>query len=342
MKKVFLGLCIGLFLIAGLPYLSSAKVITLSLTDQNPENGWGSTHALQPWIKKVEEAAKGKVKIQVYYSQTLSKGKDAWNAVKEGIADMGWCFHGFWPGMTPLADVVTLPGLPIKNAEKGSEVLWRLYKKYPEVREGFKDNHVLLLFTSAPYHLITTKKQVKTLADLQGMKIRTTGGPPTEQMKVLGAVPMSIPMPENYISLQKGVTDGMGAPWDAIYSFRLYEVAKYFTYVPLSCVYFSISINKNKWNSLPKDVQEAMTSASGLEAAKFFGANYHDSAKEGVFKKAKGSGIKIIEYTPATDELKKWEEKGGKPVWKNWVKRMKGKGHSKAQEILNSTLDMLK
>jgi len=342
MKKVFLGLCIGLFLIAGLPYLSSAKVITLSLTDQNPENGWGSTHALQPWIKKVEEAAKGKVKIQVYYSQTLSKGKDAWNAVKEGIADMGWCFHGFWPGMTPLADVVTLPGLPIKNAEKGSEVLWRLYEKYPEVREGFKDNHVLLLFTSAPYHLITTKKQVKTLADLQGMKIRTTGGPPTEQMKVLGAVPMSIPMPENYISLQKGVTDGMGAPWDAIYSFRLYEVAKYFTYVPLSCVYFSISINKNKWNSLPKDVQEAMTSASGLEAAKFFGANYHDSAKEGVFKKAKGSGIKIIEYTPATDELKKWEEKGGKPVWKNWVKRMKGKGHSKAQEILNSTLDMLK
>ena len=342
MKKVFLGLCIGLFLIAGLPYLSSAKVITLTLTDQNPEAGWGSTHAVQPWIKKVEEATKGKVKIQPYYSQTLSKGRDAWSAVKNGIADMGWCFHGFWPGMTPLADVVTLPGLPIKNAEKGSEVLWRLYEKYPEVREGFKDNHVLLLFTSASYHLITTKKQVKTLADLHGMKIRTTGGPPTEQMKVLGAIPMSIPMPENYISMQKGVTDGMPAPWDAIYSFRLYEVAKYFTYVPLGCVYFSISINKNKWNSLPKDVQEAMTSVSGLEGAKFFGANYHDSAKEGVFKKAKDSGFKIVQYTPPDDEIKKWEERGGKPVWKNWVKRMESKGHSKAQEILNSTFDMLK
>jgi len=255
---------------------------------------------------------------------------------------MGWGFHGFWPGMTPLADVVTLPGLPIKNAEKGSEVLWKLYEKYPEVREGFKDNHVLLLFSSAPYHLITTKKQVKTLADLQGMKIRTTGGPPIDQMKALGAVPASVPMPGNYMAMQKGVTDGMGAPWDAIYSFRLYEVAKYFTYVPLSCVYFSISINKNKWNSLSQDIQQAITSVSGLEAAKFFGANYHDSAKQGVFMKAKDSGFKIHEYTPPADEIQRWEDKGGKPVWGKWVKQMEAKGHSKAQEILNTALDLLK
>jgi TRAP-type C4-dicarboxylate transport system substrate-binding protein len=341
-KHLIVALIAAVFLMFTLPALSSAEVITLTLTDQNPEAGWGSTHALKPWIKKVEDATKGKVKIQLYPSQTLSKGKDAWNAVKNGIADMGWGFHGFWPGMTPLADVVTLPGLPIENAEKGSEVLWRLYEKYPEVREGFKDNHVLLLFSSAPYHLITTKKQVKTLADLQGMKIRTTGGPPIDQMKALGAVPASVPMPGNYMAMQKGVTDGMGAPWDAIYSFRLYEVAKYFTYVPLSCVYFSISINKNKWNSLPQDVRDAMTSVSGLEAAKFFGANYHDSAKQGVFMKAKNSGFKIIEYTPPSDELKRWEDKGGKPVWGKWVKQMEAKGHSKAQEILNTALDLLK
>jgi TRAP-type C4-dicarboxylate transport system substrate-binding protein len=341
-NNLIVALIAAVFLMFTLPASSSAEVITLTLTDQNPETGWGTTHALKPWIKKVEEATKGKVKIQLYPSQTLSKGKDAWNAVKNGIADMGWGFHGFWAGMTPLADVITLPGLPIKNAEKGSEVLWQLYEKYPEVREGFKDNHVLLLFSSAPYHLITTKKQVKTLADLKGMKIRTTGGPPIDQMKALGAVPVSVPMPENYMAMQKGVTDGMGAPWDAIYSFRLYEVAPYFTYVPLSCVYFSISINKNKWNSLSKDIQEAITSVSGLEAAKFFGANYHDSAKQGVFMKAKDSGFKIIEYTPPADELKKWEDKGGKPVWGKWVKQMEAKGHPKAQEILNTTIDLLK
>ena len=52
------------------------------------------------------------------------------------------------------------------------------------------------------------------------MKIRVPGGPPTEQMKALGAVPTR-PMPENYQALDKGVIDGMGAVWEATQGFRL-------------------------------------------------------------------------------------------------------------------------
>ena len=229
---------------------AGAQVIKLTLADQNPQTGWGGVEALQPWVKKVEEATKGKVKIDVYYSQTLAKAPDIWNAVKTGVADMGWCFHGYWPDMTPLADVITLPSLPIKSAEKGSEVLWKLYEKYPSIQNHFKDVHVLMLWTSHPYILITTKKQVKTLEDIKGLKIRVTGGPPTEQMKALGAVPVLMPMPDTYLALDKGVIDGMGAPWEPILAHRLYEVVKYYTIVPLSAVYFSMPINKQKWESL--------------------------------------------------------------------------------------------
>jgi TRAP-type C4-dicarboxylate transport system substrate-binding protein len=62
---------IGLVLMFAGPTL--AQVIKLTLADQNPEMGWGPVHALQPWVKKVEEATKGKVKIDVFYSQTLVK-----------------------------------------------------------------------------------------------------------------------------------------------------------------------------------------------------------------------------------------------------------------------------
>jgi hypothetical protein len=48
----------------------------------------------------------------------------------------------------------------------------------------------------------------------------------------------------------------------------------------------------------------------------------------------------IVEYTPPAEELKKWEAVGGKPLWENWVKQMEQKGHSKAREILESTLKM--
>jgi hypothetical protein len=60
-------------------------------TDQNSELGWGPVHALHPWVKKVEEAvakkAKDKLRIRIYPSQTLSKGKDNW--IAESI---GWVY----------------------------------------------------------------------------------------------------------------------------------------------------------------------------------------------------------------------------------------------------------
>ena len=341
-KKALLTLLSSIFLVFILATPSLAQVIKLTLADQNSVTGWGPVHALQPWVKKVEEATKGKVKIDVYYSQTLAKGPDIWNAVKTGVADMGWCFHGYWPDMTPLSDVITLPSLPFIKAEKGSEVLWKLYEKFPAIQREYKDVHVFQLWTSHPYYLITSKKQIKTMEDLKGMKIRTTGGPPTEQMKALGAVPVLIPMPDNYLSLQKGVIDGMGAPWEAILAFRLYEVVKYYTIVPTCAVYFSMSMNKQKWESLPKDVQAAITSVSGLEAAKFWGRNFFDTAEEGVDEQIKKGGYEMIKYTVPPDELARWTKVAGEPLWNQWVKKMEGKGRPEAQQVLNAALELLK
>jgi TRAP-type C4-dicarboxylate transport system substrate-binding protein len=321
---------------------SLAQVIKLTLADQNAEMGWGPVHALQPWVKKVEEATKGRVKIEIYPGQTLVKGPDIWNAVKTGMADMGWCFHGYWADMTPLSDVITLPFFPFKTAEKGSEVLWKLYEKFPSIQQEYKDVQPLTLWASSPYFLITTKKQVKTMEDLKGMKIRVVGGPPTEQMKALGAVPTLIPMPDTYLSMDRGVIDGMGAPWEAIHGFRLYEIVKYYTIVPLSAVYFSMSMNKAKWESLPKDIQQAIMSVGGLDGAKFWGKNWFDTAEAGVEELIKKGNYQMTKFTVPPDELAKWSKVAGEPLWNEWVKRMEGKGRPDAQKVLDAALDLLK
>ena len=324
--------------VLGFAAFAMAKPITLTFANQNPDKSWSGMNAIAPWAKQVEKATGGKVKIQIFYSQTLTKGKDAWGATKSGIADISWCFHGYWPGMTPLADVVSLPALPFNSAEKGSEVLWKLYEKYPAIQKEFSANKVLLLFTSNPYILITTKKQVKTVEDIKGMKIRMSGGPPTEMMKALGGTPMMVPMPDNYMAMQKGVTDGMGAPWEAIHGFRLYEVANYYTETPFPAVYFSIAMNKRKWDSLDKDIQDAIMSVSGLEGSKFWGRNHFDTAKEGVMEKVKSMGKSIDIYSLSDAERQRWLDKAGKPVWDQWVKRMEAKGHANAQEILDTAV----
>ncbi len=331
---------IGLVFILATP--SMGQVIKLTLADQNSEMGWGPMHALQPWVKKVEEACKGKVKIDVFYAQTLAKGPDIWNAVKTGVADMGWCFHGYWPEMTPLSDVIALPGLPFRTAEKASEVLWKLYEKFPAIQREYRDVHVFQLWTTDPYTLITTKKQVKTMEDIKGLKIRTVGGPPTDQMKALGAIPTLIPMPDAYLSLDKGVIDGMGAPWEAIYAFRLYEIAKYYTIVPICVGYFSMSMNKQRWENLPKDVQQAMTSVSGLEAAKFWGRNFFDMAEGGVVDRVKKGNHQMVKYIMPQEELDRWKKIAGEPLWEEWVKKMESRGRPEARQVLNATLELLR
>jgi len=319
-----------------------AKTIILRMASQNPESSNSHKYTILPWIKKLEEVTGNQVKVDVYPSQTLVKGKDAWKGVKNGIADMSWVFHGYTPGMTPLADVISLPALGFRNAEKGSEVLWKLYDKFPAIKKEFSDNKVLLLFTSHPYILITRDKPVKTLEDIKGMKIRMTGGPPTQMMKKLGGVPIMVPMPDNYMALEKGVIDGMGSPWEAMQAFRLYEVVKYYTDAPFPAVYFSLVMNKKKWESLPKNIQDAIMSISGLEGSKWWGKHWFDAAQNRLKAQLESSGKSIELYNLPDSERARWLEVGGKPVWENWIENQEKKGLNQAREVLNTTLDLLK
>jgi TRAP-type transport system periplasmic protein len=319
---------------------AGAETITLRFAHQNPDTGISTKTCIEPWFKQIEEATGGKVKIQPFYGETLAKGKDMWNATKMGITDMAWAFHGYWPNMTPVTDVISLPAMSFTTAEKGSEVLWKMFEKTPEIQNEFKDVKVLLFYTSAPYTLITTKKQVNALDDLKGLKLRMTGGPPTEMVTALGGVPMLIPMPDSYLSLQKGVIDGMGAPWEAVHVWRFYEVVKYYTEVPFPAVYFSIIMNKKKWDGLPKDVQDAIMSVSGEAGSKFWGKNFFDIMKVEAMKKLEevGQTGNVTELSAA--ERQKWIDQGAKPVWDKWVAGMEKQGVTNAKKILDTTLEL--
>src|SRR6266545_3743456 len=141
---------------------ATAQEIKLTLADQNSPTGWGPSHALQPWVKQVEEA---------------TKGVDMWKGIRGGIADIGWCVQGYWPEQTPLSDVMSLPFLPISLAEKGTEALWKLYEKFPSMKKEYSEIEPLLLYTSSPNLLVSTRP-VKTLDEFKGLKWRVLGGPP--------------------------------------------------------------------------------------------------------------------------------------------------------------------
>lgn len=198
-----------------------------------------------------------------------------------------------------------------------------------------------MTWTSCPYFLITTEKQIKTLEDLDGLKLRLTGGPPTELGKMLGISPVMVGMPDTYTNLQKGVMDGMMIPWEAIYTFRQYEVVKYYAYFPSFVVYFTQSVNLDVWNKLPTDVQEQIESVCGLEGSKFWGKNMFDTAEGAAKKIIKEGGYPLIETTLSADDVAKLKEMS-KPLWDKWVKDNVAAGHPEAQEILDTALGLIK
>jgi TRAP-type C4-dicarboxylate transport system substrate-binding protein len=97
---------------------------------------------------------------------------------------------------------------------------------------------------------------VKTMEDLKGVKIRSHGTS-AKVVKALGGTPVAMPMPELYQALQKGVVDGGLYPMEVNKGWKMADVIDFCT-LDLPIAYtstFYVVMNKDKWNSLPKDVQ---------------------------------------------------------------------------------------
>lgn len=329
-------------LMVGQPTPGFGETWTIKFHYEQPTTAPLPVFGFEPWAKAVEEATKGRVKVQIYPGDTLFKTKtDTIEAIKAGLADVAFMYAWAFSPQFDLIDAVSIPFFA-PNAEVASRTAWALFQNIPEVQEQWKDVKVLSAWTTDPYIFITTKKQVKTLEDFKGMKIRMTGGMATEMMKLLGGIPVTIPMPQNYENLQKGVIDGMSAPGEAIAGFRLYEVVKYYTIVPTTCVTQELIMNKKTWNSLPPDIQEAIMSVSGENAAIRMGGGCFDRAWEGLSEKVDKAGYPMIKYTPPKEEVDRWIKIAGKPLWDEWVKNMEKRGYTSAQKIQDEAIRLAK
>lgn len=294
-----------------------------------------------PWAQDIEKATNGRVTLEMYPSDTLSKTTAILDTVKAGIADIGFVSTGNHPGQFEVSDSIGLPFVA-PSGEIGSRVAWALYQKYPEIQAQFKDYQLITIYTGEPYYFINNNRFFKTVADFKGQKMRVQAGLATEMMKLLGGTPLFIPIPDAYANLQKKVVDGTCVPSEAITGFRLYEVAPYFTYVPTVGSTFLTVMNKNVWNGMPKDIQDAIMSVSGEKLAIRYGKDVFDGARKEMPAVIKAAGFSINEYTVPPEEVAKWNDLVGKPLANDWVTRMEAKGIKNAKQILDDTYALVK
>jgi TRAP-type C4-dicarboxylate transport system substrate-binding protein len=320
MKKQGMSIVIGfvtaLFLVGLCPVSSDAAPITLSYANFPPAPTFPCVQ-MERWKKEVEKRTGGKVAINTFPGSTLLDAKSMMDGVIAGTADIGCLCMAYQPGRFIVTNATALP-LGFPNATVASLTLWDVYRKNKP--EEFAKVKALTMFTCAPAN-IYAKVPVKNLEDLKGLELRASGGV-AQVLQVLGAAPVGMPQSEAPEALQKGVVKGAASSLETLMDFKYAELCKYVTIFNGPVYPFAVVMNMDKWNSLPKDVQEVMEGL-GTEQAWWTG-NYMDKhVDESVEWSKKNYNIEITELSGA--ETARWN-KLIRPLIDKWVTDANAKG----------------
>lgn len=257
-KSVFvftLALIIGIAFTVGNAGDIRAETIKLTYSNFFPPTHIQSKLAEQ-WCREVEKRTNGRVKVEYYAGQTLTKAHQCYDGVLEGLSDIGFSVLAYTRGRFPVMSAVDLP-LGYTSGVVATRVVNAVYEKYKP--KELANTQVMYLHAHGPGLIHTKGKAVRKLEDMKGLKFRGHGTS-AQVVTALGGTPVPKPMPETYQMLQKGVVDGGVYPFESNKGWKLGEVTDYLT-ASFSCAYttsFFVVMNRDKWESLPADVQKTM------------------------------------------------------------------------------------
>lgn len=319
-------LCGSIFLacmLAAIPFMdafaeSPVKPIELKIGHMWPATSFQHLF-LQEWVTKVKEQSGGKVSFKLYPVATLFPPFETYEALIKGIVDVASAADGFLPERFPLNTNLTqcLYGFP--SAEAGTRIRWEIWKKFPEVRQEFKDSHVLWVMSNPPGN-IHTRSPVRTLKDLEGMELRCPPGL-VPWVKALGATPVTMPMNEAFLALEKGIVDGVLAEQEPLLTFRLAEVTKYTSVINVRGGPFFVAMNLDTWNKLTPEVQQVIDGLNEWGRTEM--AKRWDVTDQKAADFAKGLGHEFIYPSPAV--LREIYQRLT-PVYEAWAADMEAKG----------------
>jgi len=322
MKKQLIALmlvaCIGLAFGFISPVTAEAGPTKLTYSNFFPP-GHIQSKLAEGWCKEVEKRTNGQVVVEYFPGQTLTKARQVYDGVVEGISDVGFSVLAYTRGRFPVISAVDLP-LGYTNGTVATKVVNAVYEKFQP--KELMDTKVMYLHAHGPGLIHTKGKAVRKMEDMKGLKFRGHGTSALV-VKALGGTPVPKPMPETYQMLQKGVVEGAVYPFEANKGWKLGEVTDYCT-ADFSAAYttsFFVVMNKDKWNSLSADNQKIIEQIN-MEWIVKHGEAWDASDAEGiVFFLNQGGQIIGLD----AKEAARWKEAVA-PIIDDYVKKTNAKG----------------
>lgn len=274
------------------------------------------------FAERIELLTDGKFKVQVFPGGALGNALKVPETVKNGVAECGHTWMGYDWG----ADTTTVLFGGYAGSFDTERMLHWIYEAGGyDLQKKFRDETAgvvsIPLFIRTAEVFLHSRKPVRTLADLKGLKLRTAGAW-LDMSKEMGAAPVTTAGGEIFTALERGIIDATewGTLWENI-SPGFYKVAKYLIIpgVHQPTAPFELCINKQAWARLtPRDQKLVEVAAKLATFESWTRIGQEDAKSLDVFKAA---GNEIIELAPEVQyETKKvalkWaEDQAGKNKW---------------------------
>jgi TRAP-type C4-dicarboxylate transport system substrate-binding protein len=326
-KKLFLIplvlVLVGAFIVTGCPAkVSPEKPVEIVYQAVHPRPQFLTQEVILPYLTGLEEQSGGRIKVTYYDAGGVVPLPGTMDAIASNILQMGTTYPPIEPGRYPLSDVTSLP-FTAPGSTIASQSLWHMYQTFPEFQAEYPSEVVVLtMFTSALNQIHTVDKPITSLEDLRGLDIIGLAPTPLQVLSMAGANPVSLLIQDSYEALDKGVADGIICPLAPIRALKISEIAKYHTILNLSCDAFTISMNREVFESMPKDLQQLVTEGAGAKISKEAGYALDVGSVDDA-QSMKGEGGEF--YVLTEGEMAKFVAMVT-PLVDNWVTDMAAKG----------------
>lgn len=269
------------------------------------------------WAEEIGKRTGGRVKITVYPAGSLTKADQCYEGVVQGVSDLGMSCFAYTRGRFPLLEGLDLP-LGYPDGATATRLANAMIAKYQP--DELKDVHLLYVHAHGP-GILASKKPVKALEDLKGLKVRATGLSKAI-VEALGGTPVAMPQPETYEALAKGVVEATLCPVETLKGWKQGEVIQYV--VDAKAIGYTtamfVVMNRDKWAKLPPDIQRVFTDVS-KEWITRHGAAWDQADKDGhaFVTELKKEFVSL----PAAEQAR-WKA-AVKPVLDEYAKNTKGR-----------------
>jgi TRAP-type C4-dicarboxylate transport system substrate-binding protein len=269
------------------------------------------------YADEISKRSNGRLEIVRAGGPEIIPAPDQLTACGRGAIDMVIGWPVYYAGVVPEGQIL---GLPVTRwnwdniyhlGNAISDDLDKVYQKKSNIK-------LMMQLAGTGIFNFTRNKPVTSVADMKGLRLRTSGGLDAIILQALGAAPTRVASAEIYTAAERGIIDGASRPLQPVLDWKENEVWRYVTTTPTSfqvtgCVWLGL----NTWNKIPADLQKYLVDS--FKKLEIESVKHYKNVEESAMRELMKRGVKPVDLKP--DEEAKWLSLPSKPAEEYFLKQ---------------------